>query len=475
MTVGLRGDIGNAARGQSRAPRHPPGPTPEPVTVPDTAALSLFLRLEAAAREAGDLTALRHLAANETRKLNRARQALVVEIDRNGKARVVAISSLATVNRQSEVVNGVEMLLARLGQDKGLADAAELRLPAYCDPDSALATSYPFPELAWLPFLDRSGRVFAGLLLARDTPWTADEIAVTLRLAGVYAHAWRELATAASFTPRRRPAAIAGLAASGLALLALLIPVPMSALAPVEIVAATPGIVASEMDGVVEALLVTPSARVEAGMPLVRLVDTAFRNKAEIASREVVVAEARVRQATILAFSDARSRHDLALAEAELALKKAELAYARDMLARSIVRAPISGIAVFADPKALVGRPVQTGERIMEIAEPSRVEARIDLAVADVVALAPRSPVRLFLDVDPLAPWSGEVVRSDYRAQPSQTDTLVFRAFASIAADGRPPPRIGLRGTAQVRGERTVLGLYLFRRPLSSLRQWIGL
>ena len=35
--------------------------------------------------------------------------------------------------------------------------------------------------------------------------------------------------------------------------------------------------------------------------------------------------------------------------------------------------------------------------------------------------------------------------------------------------------RIGLRGTARVSGEWATLGYYLFRRPISALREWTGL
>ena len=34
--------------------------------------------------------------------------------------------------------------------------------------------------------------------------------------------------------------------------------------------------------------------------------------------------------------------------------------------------------------------------------------------------------------------------------------------------------RIGLRGTAKIYGDRVLLGYYLFRRPLATLRGWTG-
>jgi hypothetical protein len=72
-----------------------------------------------------------------------------------------------------------------------------------------------------------------------------------------------------------------------------------------------------------------------------------------------------------------KGRHDLGIAQAELDLKAAELAYAAELLDRSVIRAERAGIAVYADQRSLLGRPVAPGQRIMEIADPAEIEARI--------------------------------------------------------------------------------------------------
>ncbi len=434
-----------------------------------------LMRVEALAREAKDLGELRHLIANETRKFNRARQIFVVEVSAASHSMITAISSVASVDPQSYLVKEVEGLLRALSDELGLAEPTEFTLPAYCGADSGLGGTYPFPEIAWMPFIDRRGRVFGGMLLARDLPWTNDELSVTRRLSATFAHAWREVSTANAFSPRQFTATRWSLAAVAAVAVLLVMPVPMTALAPVEIIAARPSIVSAQADGVIETVVVDPSSTVAPGAVLVRLSDTTLRNRMDVAQQEVIVAEARARQATILAFSDVKGRHELGLAEAELALKRAELTFARDLLGKTVIVAPTTGIAVYTDRRSLVGKPVVTGERIMEIANPAEVEARVDLAVPDAIALLPDSYVRIFLDADPLRPLEGRVVRHDYRARPSEGDVLAYRTFVRLAASDRAAPRIGLRGTAQVHGATTTLGFYLFRRPLAAARQWIGL
>lgn len=437
--------------------------------------LAAVLKIELAARDSVTLGELRQLVANETRKVCRARQIFVAELSRRGTPSISTVSSVATVDAQSFLIDGIRRLLTNLGRERGHVEPVTFALPAFCDPNGGLAETYPFREFAWLPLKDRRGRPFAGLLLARETPWQKDDLVVVERLAATFAHAWRELATASSFRPRRFHDARYALALPVAMLAVLAVPVPITALAPVEIVAREPFVVSAPIDGVIEEVLVEPSAAVKAGDVLVRYSDTGLRNRAVLAERDVRVAAAKLRQMTNLAFSDARGRHELGVAEAEHELKKAELDYARDLLAKTVLMAGRDGIAVFPDRRTLIGKPVVTGERIMEIATPGEVEARIDLAVPDAIALRSDSAVTLYLDVDPLQPWSAHVVRSDYRARPSDGDILAFRTFAALDAGDRPPPRLGLRGTAQVYGDRMPLGLTLLRRPISAFRQWAGL
>ncbi len=439
------------------------------------APLELLLKIEEQARNAVDITELQHLIVNQTRKLNRARQIFLVACNEGGNTRVVCLSGMSSIDPTSILLADVAVLMRRLSRENGLRVAIEFTLPAFCDPKSDLAAAYPFREMAWVPFMPRKGVPFAGMLMARESVWSSGDVAISHRLGATYAHAWRELQPASrlgsfkSYAMRWRTTLMV------MAAVAMFVPVPMTALAPVEIVAAAPEIVAAPFDGVVAAIDVDPNTSVKIGDVIIRLNDTTLRNKRDIALSEVAVAQARVRQLNLLAFGDAKGRQELGLAEAELALKKAELDYANDLLARSVLRAHRNGIAVYPDRRALMGKPVVTGERLMEIAEPAKVEARIDVALADAIALRDAGTARLFLDVDPLNWLTGRIVRADYKARASDSDVLAFRAYVEIDRTVPFTPRIGLRGTAQIQGNPAPLGLVLFRRPLSAARQWLGL
>jgi len=104
--------------------------------------------------------------------------------------------------------------------------------------------------------------------------------------------------------------------------MALFLPVPMTALAPVETAPRAAAIVTPGVEGVVKHVLVDPNQPVTKGQALVSLVDTTLRNKFEVAEREVAVAEMRYKKAAQQAFTDARARHELGIAQAELALTR---------------------------------------------------------------------------------------------------------------------------------------------------------
>lgn len=199
---------------------------------------------------------------------------------------------------------------------------------------------------------------------------------------------------------------------------------------------------------------------------------TTLKAQADVAERALGVAEAELKANSQRAFADAESSARLDLLAARVEQKRAERDYARQLLARSEVRAERAGIAVFADAERLTGKPVQTGERLMQIADPAQAELRIELPVGDAIALAPGAEVALFLDSDPLNRHDARLERAAYEAQATAAGQLAYRLDAAFAD---APPRIGLRGTAKLFGARAPLAYYLLRRPLAALRQNLGL
>ena len=194
-----------------------------------------------------------------------------------------------------------------------------------------------------------------------------------------------------------------------------------------------------------------------------------------MAGQGVSVAEARYQQNLRTSFSDPSAKRELSIAQSELQLKAGEYDYAQELLKNTRVTAGASGLVIFADKDTWTGRPVTIGERIMRIADPSKVEVTINLAVADAIVLQEGASVELYLDSNPLQPVEAKLTSASFHAQPDGLGVLSYRVRAEFAPQvAQNPPRIGLRGTAKLYGEEVTLGYYLMRKPLSAIRQWTG-
>lgn len=449
-----------------------------PKSADGQSALLALLKVEADARDAKSERDLVLLMSNETRKLTRARQVFVLQGGLRGRLEVRGISSVPSVDRSTPLVGLIEDAVRSKAAKAAIADGGSIAFnDAGVEPGAGSASeSYPFRSLYFVPLKHGSATAHGGLLLAREDPWNEQDLVIAKRLAAAYAHALGALKGPAR-TRSWSPSHVQWLLVVSAALAALLLfKVPLRVLAPVEIIARDPFIVAAPIDGVIEAVPVEPNQKVKSGDILVKLADTTLKNRFEVADREVQVAEARLKQTNQIAFSDSRGMHEIGIARAELSLKLAERDFARDLLAKTQIAAPHDGLAIYSDRRELIGRPVAVGERILEISEPAKVEARIDLPVADAIALTPGASVKLFLDSEPLHPWPATVQRAAYKARVGENEIVSFRVVATLSPQpDRPLPRLGVRGTAQVSGDDVSLGLFLFRRPITYIRQWVGL
>mgnify|MGYP000919665154 FL=1 len=425
---------------------------------------ALFLGLEQQARKVGNTEQLAFAMVNDGQALFGFRHAALLIA-----GKVQALTGISVVEAHAPFVAFVERATATLLKQERLDEGHNVD-PTHLDEQArADMNDLSAAHAYWLPLKNRSGETFGGLWLARDLPFNEAEQSLLRQLADTYAHAWLALQPHKPWRmrwPRKKLLAVA----AALSLL-LLIPVRQSVLAPAEVVPLGGRVVAAPLDGVITEFLVKPNQSVAAGDLLVRFDATSLKAQSDVAERALGVAEAELKTNSQRAFADAESSARLDLLAARVEQKRAERDYARQLLARSEVRAERAGIAVFADAERLTGKPVQTGERLMQIADPSQAELRIELPVGDAIALQPGAEVALFLDSNPLNRHEAQLERSAYEAQTTAAGQLAYRLDARFVDT---PPRVGLRGTAKLFGDRAPLAYYLLRRPLAAARQSLG-
>ncbi len=445
------------------------------ITDIDPHLLVTLLQLESQARAAQTVKELCFLLANETRRLVSFRQACVFSVGTNLRTscQVEVVSSVAVVDRKSPMVQWIEEVVASLWENQALQAPCHLNVEQCPKHLQADWRRFAFPHVLWCPIIWGNQRVIGGMWLARERPWQEGEIQLIRRFAEAVAHAWNSLGKTKTsvkhWTISKRWMWI------GLALLVgvMCLPVHLSTLAPVEVVARDPVVVTAPLDGVIAEIVVQPNTVVKEGEPLFRYEDTKFRNDYEVAEKNLAVGFMEYRKVTQGAFFDDETGAGMPVQASEVRLKEAERDYAWEVLQQVEVKATRQGIVLFGDKSDWVGKPVVIGERIMEVANPQEYELKIDLPVEDAIVLREGAEVEVFLNADPLKAIPATLTHASYHAEVLPTNELAYRVKAEVI-ESPELMRIGWQGTAKIYGERVTLFFYLFRRPLSVFRQTIG-
>lgn len=334
-----------------------------------------------------------------------------------------------------------------------------------------------FPENAlWCPLPHPDGRLLGVLILGRVDAWSAADLQAMELLASQYGQclALDSQRHRRWMRPKhglRRPIAIPAVLAVIAVLLTL--PVRRSVVAPAEVVAIDPAPVRAPFEGVVAVIHVQPNALVHAGDKIVSLERAQLQTQYDVAAKALELARAEYVVTSQQAMNDPQAKAKLALLGGKIEQRASELAYAKGLLDRADLTASIDGVAVFDNTADWIGKPVAVGERIMQIASPTSTQLEIQVPAADAVTFERGAEVVFFSNVSPETLVPAALDYASYAAAPAADGTMayIFRARFRDPA----PERLGVKGTAKIYGSPQALGLWLLRRPLAVMRQWLAL
>ena len=502
-------------------------------------ALGTLLHLARRARHAASAAELGFIAVNETHALSAYRQAVLWLADRGVAALSGVVSPEANapyvqwLERVCRHLDGIDGIGARAPKAFSGADLPPDLAAEWQDWLPARALWLPLADAA------PAGDGVAGhgaLVLARDASWGEGEQGLLAEWGDMLAHAWARqrrpnfvsrwrrlrgqwqalmpsaatlhrgrrrllqrrawrrtlgrlrraqgLSLRALATPRRWGPALraAGRAwwrrplrrYAVLLLLFLLFPVRLSVLAPGELVPAQPAVIRAPLEGTVDRFFVAPNSRVKQGDPLFQLDLTTLESRLDLARQGLATAEAEYRQAAQQAVFEAKSKVQLALLQGRIAERQTEVDFLVAQLARAQVTAPLDGIALMDDASEWVGKPVMTGERIMTVADEHDVEVEAWISLGDGIVLPEDAAVTLYLNAAPLSPVAARVRYYAHDAVPRPDGSFAYRLRARLEP-GETPPRVGMKGTAKIKGPWVTLSYWVMRRPLAILRQVVGL
>lgn len=447
-------------------------PFPPPVK---TTKIEALLILEARVREATSLTELQFIIANETRKLIPCNQII---IHRGSPIKVgwkiEKISSISQVNRNAPLVKYLHTEIKRNLNKEVLENENAIVINFK---NGFEEQGYAFDKALYLPFKNIRKIHLGGMTILSDRKLSQQDIALAIRLSNTYAHAWSALKPPSKtgwgvFSKRNF------VITACLLFLAGFIPVPLTVLAPVEIVALNAFVVAAPIEGVIDQVHISPNAQVNKGDLLLSYNPIDLKNRLEITSRNMGIANARYSRARQSAFGSGEGRRELAITKAEYELAIEEKRFAKEQLDLVEIKSPRDGIVLFSNKDDWIGKPVVVGERIMRVANPDQIEFKIKIPASDSIILSQETTARIFLDADPLNPFEAKITVKSYTTEKSTGDPLSFpmRARLDEAENyNLDKLRIGLRGTAQISGDTVPLAFNILRKPLSAIRQYLGI
>lgn len=435
--------------------------------------IDFLLELIRRARNAESAAALRFIAVNDTHLLIPYQQAALWLRDGG----VVGLSGLTEVDANAPYAQWIARLGDALSGKPARAVSAD-DLP----PEVAAEWGDWLPaHVCWVPFANPGeATVVGGLILARPQAWRPVDVRLLDEWLGVWNCAWRavhrptwyrSLGLALKRLPRqvrRKP-----LLWSALAVAVMLFPVRLSVLAPGELVPAHPVVVRAPLDGVLKTFEVSSNERVVEGQPLFTYDGTEMASRLDVALEQLRTAEIEERLYSQQALDDTKARGLLAAARGVVAQRRIEVEFLRQQLGRTTVKAPSDGVAFVENATEWVGRPVLTGQRVMRLARLDDVQIEAWLPIGDAVPLPPGAPVQLYLSSSPLKAVKGSVETVSFEAAARPDGTYAYRVVARLLAPTEH--RVGLKGTVRLSGRRVPLIYWVFRRPLASAREYLGL
>lgn len=243
-------------------------------------------------------------------------------------------------------------------------------------------------------------------------------------------------------------------------------------------------------DGDVQALKVSSGQRVKQGQVLLILqsddLDTqrlTVQNTAREKSKQVSSLTVQFQQADRRgATEDAvRLQGELVQARIELAGAEQELKILQQRLEKLVVKSPADGVvATFQLQQQLQNRPVQRGERLLQVMDDSG-PWRLELEVSEfrmghlLTALARSTDGTLAVEYVPATSveqtYSATLTEVASRSNHSEKEGTIVEAYARLNARDFPQRRIGAEVTAKIECGRKSLGYVLFGDLIEFLRR----
>lgn len=445
--------------------------------------ITTFLSLEKILRKQKTLPELAFFMAHQTKKIFSYEKAIVWSSIDDKKIELLSVSGVTQLDKFTPFYQVTAKIIARIirTHQKESHDGSHISSWTKADFSTKIKTQWPSNSLSnhliSLIYYNKKTAI-GGMLLSVDKPLTDDQRQWLEWVIDPYQYSWCYVSKTSGllrrlssmFFRKKRLIILLGI----LALCLSLIRLPLSIVAPAVIIPKDPIIVSAPMEGVISRINVKPSDFVAKDQLLFEMDKQDLSNAKELAQKELDTAQAKYLRAIQSSFKNVKERAEINVLKAQAREKALALQYTSSLVGRADVKATRSGIVIIDDPERWTGKPVITGEKILEIAQPNALQIEIWLPAADDVYFKKGDLVKVFLNARPLASINARISYTNVDAEMTSDNVLAYRIIANIEPN-QELPEIGSQGSAKLISKNKVsLFYYLFRKPISTIRQTMG-
>ena len=443
--------------------------------------IALAQKLTIKAFESPNLQKLIFIILNDTHHLVPYDRAVLWEIFDKSSPKLLGVSGQATYNTSSELVQKWQSLIS---------SATDLDTVHVADPEDFgtngnlyLEYQNAKPSTILLMPIWRKGNQRVVLWLEKweeqqSKPVFSEEKIKILEeyLIPGYKAAWNKTAPVHIFSKLhgyldKKRLTVIGL---GLLLLLLLVRVPLRIVAPCEVVADNPYIIAAPLDGIIAQMTVKPGEYVEKGTVLYEYDTREAMHDLATSKKQLEMAQSELVRTMSSGIEDTKALDEMALENIKIKKEQQDLDYAKYRVSQLKGAAPESGVAVFENADEWRGKPVKIGEKIMFIADPNKTKVRIYIPESDNVVLKLPTEIKVFLNPYPETTLHAKLT---YISQETIITETHIPSFIGEAKWDQQDPiiKLGLKGNAVISGENVSVLYYILRKPIESVRKFLGI
>ncbi len=253
-----------------------------------------------------------------------------------------------------------------------------------------------------------------------------------------------------------------------------LIPVQLRIVAPCEVVALDPYVINAPLDGIIERILVKPGEEVKKSAPLVKYDPRIPSQEYKIAEKEREIIQSEIDSIYAGGINDIKEVSQLAPLNAKLRKTQSQMNFLKNQISLLTIKAPFTGIVEVTFPDDWRGKQVKIGEKIMTLSDPGKTKVKIWIPERDYVDFSSEKLIKIILNSIPDKTFRANLgfIAPIVKVEEGQVPSFLAEAYWNNPEEA---PKLGLKGSAVLYGERVSLFYYIFRKPLLSLRIFFGL